>query len=54
MISLAISSVLAVGFAFLKNDNTAITIGRAAEGGEGSTTHNLINVKKVFRFSFLS
>lgn len=33
---------------FLKNDNTAITIGRAAEGGEGSTTHNLINVKKVY------
>ena len=32
---------------FLKNDNTAITIGRAAEG-EGSTTHNLINVKKVY------
>lgn len=33
---------------FLKNDNTAITIGRAAEGGEGSTTQNLINVKKVY------
>lgn len=33
---------------FLKNDNTAITIGRAAEGGEGSVTHNLINIKKVY------